>query len=330
MPIREQRRVDEPAVRANPVDDARSRLDELNALPLPGRSHTEHRWRALARIGREDLSLARLVEGHVDARAILTELGRLDQIADDELLGVWAAEPDGLEAARTPGGWRLNGTKRWCSGSKGLDRALLTATADDGSRLFVMSPQAAHVEPGSWRPMGMAPTVSETIELRRVDVPASAAIGGPGAYVQRPGFGHGGCGVAACWWGGALGVLDGLHHAVAEGGDGDAAAALGSSVAELSSAGRTLAAAARAIDAQPKDVELAQRLAREVRLVVEHAARGVLDRTVESLGAAGLCQDPEHSTRIADLTVYLSQHRRRPAATTHGRASATEPLGLTW
>ncbi len=45
-------------------------------LPLPGSGQTAARWAALARLGRRDLCLARLAEGHADAVAILAEAGR--------------------------------------------------------------------------------------------------------------------------------------------------------------------------------------------------------------------------------------------------------------
>ena len=44
-------------------------------LPLPGSGRTRERWAALADLAGEDLSLARLAEGHADALAILAELG---------------------------------------------------------------------------------------------------------------------------------------------------------------------------------------------------------------------------------------------------------------
>ena len=44
-------------------------------LPLPGSGWTRERWAALADLAEEDLSLARLAEGHADAVAILAELG---------------------------------------------------------------------------------------------------------------------------------------------------------------------------------------------------------------------------------------------------------------
>ena len=45
-------------------------------LPLPGGGRTRERWAALADLAEEDLSLARLAEGHADALAILAELER--------------------------------------------------------------------------------------------------------------------------------------------------------------------------------------------------------------------------------------------------------------
>jgi hypothetical protein len=46
-------------------------------LPQPGAGRTRERWAALAELAEEDLSLARLAEGHTDALAILAELGAL-------------------------------------------------------------------------------------------------------------------------------------------------------------------------------------------------------------------------------------------------------------
>lgn len=310
-----------------------ARLDELrpmlDGLPLPAAGATLRRWRGLAQLGREDLSLARLAEGHVDARAILVELGRGDLLEGHGRtgrLGVWAAEPGRLRAAPSATGWRLTGTKGWCSGSLSVDGALVTATAPDGPRLFFVSPADPLItaEAGSWDPIGMAATRSETLHLDAVAVAPDAEVGRPGAYVDRPGFGHGGAGVAACWWGGAAGVVDGLRLAVAAGGDDEAAAGLGSAAADLEAAWSCLEGAAAEIDAHPLDLAVAARVASRVRLVVEGAARRSLDLTVAALGAAGLCHDPQHAGRVVDLTVYLSQLRRRPAAAAYGRTLAAD------
>jgi alkylation response protein AidB-like acyl-CoA dehydrogenase len=319
---RSERRADTPTLQR-----VRSLLPSLDALPLPGSGATLDRWQGLAALARDDLSVARLAEGHADARAILVELGRADLLADGELWGVWAAEPARLRAERTTDGWRLTGDKRWCSGSAHLDRALVTATTEAGPRLFVVVPDPGWMDPTSWTPMGMAATASETAVLRSVEVPQTAAVGGIEAYVQRPGFGHGGAGVAACWWGGARAVVDALHRASPDAGD-HVAAALGTAITSLAAGASLLRWGAARIDDHPDDRADADRTAAILRLGVERAARTVVDEAVAALGASGLCHDPAHSARVADLTVYLSQLSRFRAATGVGRSAAGRPLDL--
>src|ERR1700754_522004 len=88
--------------------------DQLD-LPVPGGGRTPDRWRALAALGRRDLTLARLAEGHVDAVAILVEAGR--RAAPGALYGVWAARSGGTGAtiAGRTGSPLLSGTVRFCS-----------------------------------------------------------------------------------------------------------------------------------------------------------------------------------------------------------------------
>jgi hypothetical protein len=67
------------------------------SLPLPGGGRTRERWAVLADLAGEDLSLARLAEGHADALAILAELGHAAPPAGSRW-GVWAAQPPGPHA----------------------------------------------------------------------------------------------------------------------------------------------------------------------------------------------------------------------------------------
>jgi hypothetical protein len=101
-------------------------------LPLPGGGRTWERWASLAELAGEDLSLARLSEGHADAVAILAELGAGPPPAGSRW-GVWAAQPPGpgLRASRTAGGWRLDGIKRYCSGARTCTHALAHLGAVD-------------------------------------------------------------------------------------------------------------------------------------------------------------------------------------------------------
>ena len=173
-------------------------------LPLPGSGATWRRWAALADLAEEDLSLARLGEGHADAVAILAELGGPPPQAGRRW-GVWAANPPGpnVTASRQDGGWLLRGTKQYCSGARVCTHALVTAAADDGLRLFAVPAEQLEPDTASWPATGMAG--SDTLDVGFPGI-AAVPVGPPDGYVNRPGFSHGGVGVAACWYGGARAV----------------------------------------------------------------------------------------------------------------------------
>jgi alkylation response protein AidB-like acyl-CoA dehydrogenase len=277
-------------------------------LPLPGGGRTRERWAVLAELAGADLCLARLAEGHGDALAILAELGAGPPPAGSRW-GVWAAQPPGpgLTASKTGGGWRLNGTKQYCSGARSCTDALVTAAAPDGNRLFAVSTRDLSPVPGTWPATGMA--ASDTLDVDFAGIPGEP-VGGPGRYTDRPGFAHGGAGVAACWYGGARGVGKMLLAAAAERDLGPHALAhLGAVDIALRTAKAALDAAADEIDADPDDRENGGRLrALRVRALVEATATEVMHRVGRALGAGPLSHDAAHSRRVADLTVYLRQH----------------------
>jgi alkylation response protein AidB-like acyl-CoA dehydrogenase len=277
-------------------------------LPAPGSGRTRERWAALAELAGEDLSLARLGEGHTDALAILAELADWPPAAGSRW-GVWAAQPPGpgLEASRAARGWRLTGTKQYCSGARICTHALVTAAAPDGIRLFAVATDTLTPVPGTWRATGMAG--SDTLDVGFDDSPAEP-VGPAGGYVARPGFAHGGVGVAACWYGGARTVGTVLLDAARRRDVGPhSRAQLGAVDVALTAARAALDRAAHEIDADPYDLgNEGTRRALRVRAQVESAATEVMDRVGRALGAGPLCRDEAHSRRVADLTVYLRQH----------------------
>ena len=294
----------------SPVDAAFADAVESGRLdlPLPGGGRTRERWAVLADLAGEDLSLVRLAEGHADALAILAELGAAPPPAGTRW-GVWAAQPPGpgLTARQTGDGWRLDGTKQYCSGARSCTDAVVTATAADGDRLFAVSTADLRPVPGTWPATGMA--ASDTLDVRFADIQAEP-LGGPGSYTSRPGFAHGGAGVAACWYGGARAVGMTLLAAAAQRDVGPHALAhLGAVDIALHTAKTALDVAAAEIDADPYDRQDGGRLrALRVRALVEAVATEVMQRVGRALGAGPLCRDEAHSRRVADLTVYLRQH----------------------
>ena len=291
-----------------------------SALPRPGSGATTARFRALADWGTQDLSLARLAEGHVDALAILAEAG-LAPIAG-QTYGVWASRPPASTTARlAPDGWHLEGDKPFCSGSTRIDRALVTAECADGYRLFDVSvaENVVGVHRGSWPAVGMADSLSETLSFGGPPLPKSSAIGPPNFYLERPGFWFGATGVAACWYGGARGLLDHLLRVVRPNPPELVAAELGYAVAHVDLMRRVIEQVAEEIDHDREDrAGAAKRRALVVRHTVHHASLQVLAHSAAAGGAGPLCHDLAQARRAADLYVYLAQYHGPQDANTLG------------
>jgi alkylation response protein AidB-like acyl-CoA dehydrogenase len=297
-------------------------------LPLPGSGDTGGRWQALTAIAERDLALARLAEGHTDALAILAELaslavGPVPTPRPGERWGVWAAEPPGttLRAEeRADRSWRLSGTKPYCSGARVCTDALVTVRHGELRLLFaVRLGTGVTPVPDSWPVAGM--NASDTLDLCFDDVPA-VLVGEPGGYLNRPGFQHGGIGVAACWYGGARAVAATLVSAAAGyGPEPHTLAHLGAVDARLQAVAALLDRAARELDADPADKRGGAALrSMRVRAATEDAATAVLHHVGRALGAAPLGHDRDHARRVTDLTVYLRQHHGERALANLGAA----------
>lgn len=288
-------------------------------LPLPASGGTGERWQRLAALAEDDIVAGRIAEAHVDAVAILHELGGKPPDSG-QLWGVWAAEsPDAVLTARSAGGgaFTLSGTKVWCSGAGFCTHALVTARLANGERgLFAVSllDSAIKALPSTWWNAGMASSDTRPVQFTNAQ---SVAVGDPGAYLDRPGFWHGGIGVAACWLGGARRVAEPLYRcAGSESADAYSLAHLGAVDAALAAGEAMLNVAATQVDSDPFDrAHTAQLLARRTRAIVEYAADEAITRTGRALGPGPLCQDGRHAQRVADLSIYIRQsHAERDLA----------------
>lgn len=303
--------VAESAVAAMPrgIEGAVDLARALGArVPPPGHGRTADSLSVLATLGAMDLTTARVVEPHLDALAILDQAGMRPRVG---AYGVYAAERPGLEpvrATREVGRFTLTGRKPWCSLAGGLDRALITATEGDERRLFDIDLRAAGAAAvtGTWVSRGLSAVDSGDLQLDRVP---AVPVGEAGWYLARPGFAWGGIGVAACWFGGAVGLARALLRSAARREpDQLALAAIGEADRLLWAARCVLVDAAGSIDRGEAAGPTGALLADRVRGVVATTAERILALVGQSLGPAPLTFDEEHARRVADLTVYLRQH----------------------
>ncbi len=280
--------------------------------PPPGSGGTLRRWQRLSALAERDLVLARLVEAHADAVAILQELDE-NNPTQGRRYGVWAARGPAL--VLTDG--RLHGVKDWCSGATLLTHALVTTS--DGTLVDVDLDQPSVTPlPETWASAGM-----RGADTRSVRFDGAAARVVPGDYLQRPGFWAGGVGVASCWYGGMLPLLTPLRdHVSRHRDDALAAAHLGACLSSVAATRALLAETADRVDRGRLDMGAALR----ARSAVADTAALVLTRVGRALGPAPLARDVEHAQRVADLQVYIRQdHAERDLA-----ALAVASLEQSW
>lgn len=281
-------------------------------LPLPGAGGTTARWELLATAGAVDLSVARSLEPHTDALAILAEAGQDDLAAESTTWGVFAAEAPGpgLRAHEVDGGWQLEGTKAWCSLAGELSHALVTAWVSDRARgLFAVALRdnaAARVEDVDWVSRGLTSVRSGPVTFT---ASPATAVGGPGWYLARDGFAWGGMGVAAVWYGAAVALTRRLSTTAARRRtDPITLMHLGAADVALSGARAALLEAAGAVDAGRAAGAAGALMALRVRGVVADAVERVLLHAGHALGPGPLTQEEEFARRVADLQVFVRQH----------------------
>ena len=277
------------------------------SLPPPGGGRTAQRWATLTAAARGGLTAARVLEAHSDAIAILQEAG---DATPDGSWGVFAAEAPGAQVAVKTDGDRLRlvGTKPWCSLGGVLDHALVTAGSDGQRQLFAVDlhdPSVTAEPPEVWVARGLSTVTSGPVHF---DGTPARPVGAPGWYLERPGFAWGGIGVAACWYGGALGLYDALLRR-SGGRHGDLAALhVGIVDVALHAARAVLEEAAGLVDAGRATGAAGEMIALRVRSVVAETVETTLRQVGHALGPAPLAFDDEHARRVADLELYVRQH----------------------
>lgn len=294
--------------------------------------------RLLAEIGRGDLSVARIYEGHVNARLLIARHGTPEQRAraaglgrgagGARLLGVWNTDAPG-DPLRLEGG-RLRGRKAFASGIDGLAEAIVTVEEPEGRRMLLVPVAAAGVDRSWWRPLGMRASGSHVADFTGVAVEPHWFLGAPGAYLERPWFSAGAIRFLAAQVGGAHAVLD-IARAHLAGADRAAHPRQAARLARMGVAVETgylwldraaaswRAAAARSVPSAEREL---MATADGARGAVEAAALAVLAEAEKAIGAAGMIAPHPFERRMRDLRVYLRQPNPDGAEAAFGAAIA--------
>ncbi len=289
----------------------RSLLDS-GALDLadPGGGATSSRLAELSAIARrESVSVARLVEAHTDAVAILHEAGRRPE--PGAFYGVWASQTATAGVALDESRTTIRGSMGFASGLGIVDRALVTTRTADGTMLVDVDLRRGGGDSivgdvDGWASPALVETATGSVAFVDHPVAPSDVLGDPGWYLRRPGFWHGACGPAACWAGAAQGLVDISSQRVDD--DPHRRAHHGALVAHDWALASLLDAAGRQLDAEPDDVRVGERTARSLRFAVSGICRDVMDRFGRAFGPRPYVEDAAVAQRVVDLDLYVKQH----------------------
>lgn len=296
----------------------------------------------LRQVAAADPGVARILDGHLNAVERLrvqapaaVRVRELAAIAAGRLrAGVWGADPlpgEG-EPARLDGA-TVSGTKTFCSGAGGLDRALvLVADADaapgSGGRpvaawVDLTVPETVSIDRAWFRGAGMHASASHRVTFSAA--PVLAVLGDPGALTEQPWFARDAVRTAATWAGAAdAAVDDALHHlaGLRPASDLEGLAA-GRLLTWQHGLGLWLADAARALDVAAP-AEDAARTAAAARSAIADACRSILDEAERLTGARPAVTGAALDRVGRDLRLFLRQHRLEPLLARVGHAALRE------
>jgi alkylation response protein AidB-like acyl-CoA dehydrogenase len=297
-------------------------------------------WRVLRAVARADGSVGRILDGHFNGVERLSLLAReplrsaeLEAVAAGELrLGVWGADPipgEGDPARLVVGqeGATLSGVKTFCSGSTGLDRALVVVRGDtQGPPLlaYVDLSDGVEIDTGWFKGAGMRASESHRVVFDGALV--LAVLGEPGELIREPYFSRDAIRTAVTWAGisdtaveAALEIL--AVKAVGSEPDDVVSLAAGRMLTAQGTIDRWLGYAAALADENQAPLP---EVSTQLRQAIASSCREILDEAARAVGSHPFSVSGPLDRARRDLELFLLQHRLEPALVRRGRQAISE------
>ena len=287
-------------------------------------------WSLVRAVARADGSVGRILDGHLNGVERVGLLGsphldaeELEAVACGRLLlGVWGADPVGGEGEGDPAilasgptaTMILRGSKTFCSGAGGVDRALVLARSPAGGAPSIAyldtRDERCIIDRAWYRAAGLRASESHRVSFD--GAPVMAVLGDPGELGREPWFGRDALRTTAHWAGLADAGADAALHELAARHCADPLAALaaGRIAAARTTIDAVLAQAAQAVEADPDEPTAARSVM--VRSAVAGAAGAILDEAARACGARPFAVGGALDRARRDLELFVVQHRLDP------------------
>ena len=303
-----------------PISHSIDLLRNTGLLCDDGSRNPQRTAKALMQIGAANLSVGRLVEGHLNALFLVHRYGTprqketiIRQIEQGAFLGVWAADAM-APVVVDPGGETLRGRKNYASGLGTLSHAIVTVDTGAQVRMAlidVSDPLRADLT--TWNMPGMNATASGNFDCHELPLAHITWIGAPGDYLQEPHFVGGVWRIAALQAGASLGLLDAaaaeLRRTERMSSEAQKARLMGA-VATVWAGMALTDRAAEATAAHASEAEMIVSTSIAARLFTENAALDAIRVVEQSLGLQHFAESSRTRIMACDLSVYLRQAAR--------------------
>jgi alkylation response protein AidB-like acyl-CoA dehydrogenase len=322
-------------------------LSGVLAIPVPDPVGTQGRrasfaeeWRVLRAIARADGSVGRILDGHFNGVERISLLApeplrsaELTAVAAGDLrVGVWGADPipgegDPARLVSSRGAPRLSGVKTFCSGSTGLDRALVLVRGDvPGPPILAYVDLSSGVEIDTAWFKGAGLRASESHRVIFDGAPVLAVLGEPGEIVREPYFSRDAVRTAVTWAGIADAAVEAaLDVLAAKSGSKDpddvVSLAAGQMLTAQGTIDRWIAHAATLADEDPASLP---EISTQLRQAVASSCREILDEAARAVGSHPFAVSGPLDRARRDLELFLLQHRLEPALLRRGRRAIAE------
>ena len=317
----------------------RENVDDLASagvigLPVDGGRNSLVREIELVRaVAAADGATARILDGHFNGVERLAMCGEgslvaadLELVARGELLlGVWGADPAPSEGepayliSEGVGIGRLQGTKTFCSGAGGVQRALVVARDSDGARrlVYVDPRDRASVDRSWFRGSGLRASESHRVQFAGTAV--LAVLGGPDELAREPWFSRDSVRTAATW----AGIVDCIVAATVQALAGETQDEVRlMTVGEMRVAQATVdrwlehtaggLAGATDVEADSFGEQQVRQLAGECRIAIASASHSASAAAARACGSRALVGGGPLDRARRDLDLFLRQHRLEP------------------
>lgn len=283
----------------------------------------------LKQVGKANLSVGRIYEGHINALYLIHLYATNQQknkwykavSEDGALFGVWNTQNEtGISYEKNTNGWLINGAKTFCSGAAIVTHALITGNINSDNRtgwqMMILDMKRVsnnRIDRSSWQTLGMKASGSFTVDFSGYQTNEQELLGTPGEYLKQPYFSGGAIRFAAVQLGGAEAIV---KHTLSylkkmqRTSDPVQKMRLSAMLSDIQTGNLWISTAGKNFDDWVKNKDNSDDLiayANMARTIIEEIGIKVMNESNRCVGARGLMNGSPLERLNRDLTFYLRQ-----------------------